>query len=422
MPNDLTLTTRGLPTPGGPTCVDRTFRWIFAGNGLTIPRHQSGQSEYSADDHEQSRWLDEHGEAWLREVWCCDWEWTTPGARDDFMAILAPLDPLHDAVAQALRELDAANAAGRAQAATALRALSRPNLAAAVPAIQRLLRDADPELRAHAAALLYQWHQRTGSTRLASLFRADDPVVRKQALLQAQCDFYLDPHARDQLPFIFEGMKDGDPAVRHQALQAVEAAAIKGAVTGRRVLELRAELGPLVDSDGLDRSDTLSRVADSRTRSPSGPAMEAFYAALCAVERLRAQVEAPDRDSHMPADSEASAQLAAEAERARALWQRLPLDAPDEVRLYDTRIDVLLGAAPSAQPLDDDLLGRIMWTRSSQREFDAAMIYWVHQHTAPRGLPAEFLRSAATATAVVPRAAARVHEDDDDTFERGPFV
>lgn len=419
MPNDLTLTTRGLPTPSSATLVDRTFHWIFERDALTIPKYQCGQSEFSAKDAEQGHWLAAHGAVWLREVWYCAWEWTTPGARDDFMAILAPLDPLSDAVTRAMLELDGMDAAGRAQAARALRALTQPNLAAAVPAIQRMMRNADPELRAHAAALLYQWHQRTESTRLASLFRDDDPVVRKAALLQAQCDFYLDPSARDQLPFILEAMTDGDLAVRHQALQAVEAAAIKGQITSRRVLELRAELGPLVDSDGLDRSDTLSKVADTRgPRTPSTPAMEAFYEALCAVERLRAQGEASGGPGRTPADSEAS-ELAIATEQARALWERLPQDAPDEVRLYDTRIDILLGAQPSVQPPEADLMRRIMSSRSPQRELDAAAIYWVHQHTAPRGLPAESVRPAASVPP--PRAAERSSEDDND-FERGPFV
>lgn len=420
MPNDLTLTTRGLPTPSGATLVDRTFHWIFERDALTIPKYQCGQSEFSAKDAEQGRWLAAHGTMWLREVWYCAWEWTTPGARDDFMAILAPLDPLSDAVTRAMLELDGADAAGRAQAARALRALTQPNLAAAVPAIQRMMRDADPELRTHAAALLYQWHQRTESTRLASLFRYEDPVVRKAALLQAQCDFYLDPSARDQLPFILEAMTDGDCAVRHQALQAVEAAAIKGQITSRRMLELRAELGPLVDSDGLDRSDTLSKVADIRgPRTPSAPAMEAFYAALCAVERLRAQVEAAGGDRQKPAHSEACAQLAIATEQARALWERLPQDAPDEVRLYDTRIDILLGAQPSVQTPEADLMRRIVSSRSPQRELDAAASYWVYQHTAPRGLPAESVRPAAS---VPPPRAAERSSEDDDTFERGPFV
>ncbi len=425
MPNDLTLTTRGLPTPGGATWMDRTFHWIFAGDTLTIPKYQSGQSEFSAEDPEQGRWLDAHGAVWLRGVWYCVWEWITPGARDDFMAILAPLDPLSDEVARAMLELDEADSAGRSQAARALLKLTRPNLAAAVPAIEATMRDADPELRALAAALLFQWHQRTESTRLPSLFRDDDPVVRKAALLQAQCDFYLDPHARDQLSFILEGMTDGDPAVRHQALQAVEAAAIKGLVTSRRVLELRAELGPLVDGEGLDRSDTLSKVADSRgPRTPSAPAMEAFYAALCEVELLRAQVEAPGSESQAPAESGACAQRATATDLARALWERLPLDAPYEIRLYDTRIDILMGAEPSVQPPPDaSLVHRIAMSRSPQREFDTAAIYWVHQNTAPRGLPADFVRRAARA----PRAAERSSvvadaDEDDDTFERGPFV
>lgn len=417
MPTDVTLTTRGLPTPGGATLVDRTFQWLFERDTLTIPKHQSGQSEFSADDDEQGRWLDEHGGVWMRGVWYCVWEWITPGARDDFMAILAPLDPLSAAVTRAMHELDGADAAGRARAAAALRALTRPNLATALPALQRIMRDADPELRAHAAALLYQWYQRTAATRLASLFHDHDPVVRAAALLQAQCDCYLDPHARDQVPFILEAMRDGDQAVRHQALQAVEAAAIKGLITGRRMLELRAELGPLVGSDGLDRSDTLTKVADSRTRSPSTPAMEAFYAALCAVERLRAQIEASVDDRQSNA---VCAHVATATDQARALWERLPLDAPDEVRLYDTRIDILMGAEPSVQPPEADLVHRIATTRSAQREFDAAAIYWVHQHTAPRGLPAAWAHPAAASPSPPP--AVQRDVEDDDPFERGPFV
>lgn len=394
MPNDLTLITRGLPTSGGPTRVDRTFQWIFAGDTLTIPKFQCGQTDFCARDPEQAAWLAACGEAWLHEVWDCVWAWNTPGARDDFMAILAPLDPSHAEVARAMAGLGGASAAERVQAARALLALTRPNLAAAVPTFERLLRDADPELRALAAALLYQWHQRTDSARLPRLFRAGDPVVRAAALLQAQCDCYLESSARERLPFILEGMADGEPTVRHQALQAMEAAALKGLVTGRRVLELRAELGPLVGSDGLDRSDTLSKVADSRgPRSPSAPAMEAFYAALCAVELLRGQVggaPGPGREG-----SEAGARLASASERACALWERLSLDAPDEVRLHDTRIDILQSAESSAQPPDADFIRRIAASRSPRREFDAAAIYWVYQHTAPRGLPAELVGRAA---------------------------
>lgn len=412
MPNDLTLATRGLPAPGGASLTDRTFQWFFERNSLTIPRYQCGQTEFCATDGEQARWLDAHGSQWLHEVWHCTWEWNTPGARDDFMAVLAPLDPLHDEVNSALRELGTTNTADRAQAARALLALPAPNLAAALPALARVLRDADPELRGLAAALLYQWHQRTDTARLPTLFRDDDPVVRAAALLQAQCDFYLDPRAREQLPLILERMADGDPAVRHQALQAVEAAAIKGAITCRRVLELRGEFGPLVDADGVDRSDTLARVADSRgPRTPSAPAMEAFYAALCEVELLRG--ERPGGD----------AELRAASDRAHALWQQFLLDAPDEVRLHDTRINILQSADASAQPPDADLLRRVTHTRSPRREFDAAAIYWVHQHTAPRGLPADFVRqSRMQARAVDPRASTRYpreHDPDDDL--PGPF-
>lgn len=414
VPNDLTLVTHGLPTPGGATFPERTFQWFFERNTLTIPKYQCGQTEFCANDHEQARWLDEHGSRWLHEVWHCTWEWNTSGARDDFMAALAPLDPLHAEVASALRELDAANATDRARAARALLALPGPNLAAALPALEQVLRAGDPELRGLTAALLYQWRQRTDATRLSALFRDDDPVVRAAALLQAQCDFYLDPRAREQVPLILERMADGDPAVRHQALQAVEAAAIKGAITCRRVLELRAEFGPLVDSDGVDRSDTLAKVADSRgPRTPSAPAMEAFYAALCELELL---LHPPDGDGPGPPPAEARAQLAVAEDRARARWQRLLQDAPEEVRLHDTRINILQSADASAQPPDAALLRRITNTRSPRREFDAAAIYWVHQHTAPRGLPADSVRRSR----MEPRAATpREHDPDDDL--PGPF-
>jgi hypothetical protein len=418
MATDLTLTTRGLPTPGGATHLDRTFEWIFADNALTIPKYQSGQSEYSANDPEQGRWLDEHGAPWLRGVWYCFWEWTTPAARDDFMASLAPLDPLADEVARAMPAVDAADTAGRAEATRALLKLTRPNLAAAVPAFKRMLRDADPELRGLAAALLYQWHQRTDTTRMASLFHDADPVIRTAALLQAQCDFHLDPYPRIALPFVLEGLKDRDPTVRHQALQALEAAAIQRQITGRRLLELRAELGPLVDIDGVDRSDTLSKVADTRgPHTPSAPAMEAFYAALCEVEWLRVQLAAPASDA-----SDVRTRLANQTDRAHALWQRLPLDAPEEVRLYDTRIDILRGAEPSVRPTDADLMRRIWSSRSPQRTFDAATIFWVHQHTAPRGLPVDIVRGRPITAPPADPPYRAVEPDDDDTFNRGPFV
>jgi hypothetical protein len=137
MPNDLTLTTRGLPAPGGPTRVDRTFQWLFVGDTLTIPKHQCGQTDFCADDSEQHTWLEQHGAAWMHAVWDCVWQWNTPAARDDFMAALAPLDPSHDKVAPALRKLDRPGATGKARAARALLALDRPNLAAAVPALER---------------------------------------------------------------------------------------------------------------------------------------------------------------------------------------------------------------------------------------------------------------------------------------------
>lgn len=404
MPNDLTLTTRGLPTPGGPTWVGRTFQWIFAGDTLTIPKYQCGQTDFCAQDSEQGSWLDGRGAAWLHGVWHCVWEWNTPGARDEFMAILAPLDPSHDEVARAMRTLDGANAADRAQAARTLLALSQPNLAAALPAIEQVLRDPDPELRGLAAALIYRWHRRVESTRLAPLFRDDDPVVRRAALLQAQREFNVDPYARERLPLVLEGMTDGESAVRHQALQALEAAALKGLVTSRRVLELRADVGPLLDGNGHDRSDALAKLADSRgPRTPSAPAMAAFYAALCEVERLRAKVE------RRPGDDR---ELRLATDRTRERWERLPLDAPDEVRLYDTRVDVLLSAGSSARP-NADLARRIARSRSPRRELDAAAIYWVHQHTAPKGLPADLVPLA---TDSAQREAGDLDADDPDEW------
>ncbi len=106
----------------------------------------------------------------------------------------------------------------------------------------------------------------------------------------------------------------------------------------------------------------------------------------------------------------------APTELARTLWERLPLDAPDEVRLHDTRIDLLLGAEPSARP-DAELMRRIGASRSPRRELDAAAVYWLHQHTAPRGLPAHLVPRPIAA-----QAPAQDPDDDDDTFERGPFV
>lgn len=406
MPNDLTLTTRGLPAPGSATCVDRTFEWFFAGDTLTIPKSQCGQTDFIARDSAQAAWLAERGPEWLHGVWDCVWAWNTPGARDDFMAVLAPLDPQGDKVTRALRKLDRPNAAGRVKAATTLLALDRPNLAAAVPALERTLRDADPELRALATALLHGWHRRTDPARLASLFRDDDPVVREAALQQAQLECQRDPSAGDRLPFILERMADGDPSVRHQALEALQAAVVKGLVTSRRVLQLRADLGPLVDGDGVDRSDMLCRLADSRgPRAPSAPAMQAFHAALCEVELLRAQVDK-------------AAERARATERARTLWDRLLLDAPEEVRLHDARVDVLLRAGPSSCPQDADLVRRIVNSRSPRRELDAAAIDWLYQHTAPRGFPADSVRREPTKAQVAEKVEDAAMDENMRSFLR----
>lgn len=403
MPNDITLATCGLPTPGGPTLVDRTFQWMFVGDTLTIPKHQCGQTEFCADDSEQHAWLERHGAAWMHAVWDCVWEWNNPAARDDFMAALAPLDPSRDEVAKALRKLDRPGATHRARAAKALLALDQPNLAAAVPALERSLRDADPELRALAAALLYRWHRRSEPARLAQLFRDEHPEVRTAALLQAESECRGDPHARDRLAYVLERVTDGDAAVRHQALQTLEAAANALLITGRRILELRADAGPLVGADGVDRSDALCRIADRGPSAPSHPAMKAFYAALCAAELRRAK----------------SAAVFAEAsDRARALWDRLPLDAPEEVRLHDTRIDVLLGDGSAARRHGAEFTRRIARSRSPRREFEVTVVYWVLQHTAPTGLPAEMVcRGPAEPVpneAKPARAAAGEPEDDID--------
>lgn len=375
MPSDVTLTTRGLPTPGGPTWADRTFQWMFVGDTLTIPKYQCGQTEFCANDSEQHAWLERHGAAWMHAVWHCVWEWNNPAARYDFMAALAPLDPSHDKVAPALRKLDKPGAKDRARAAKTLLALDQPNLAAAVPTLERMLRDADPELRALAATLLYRWHRRTEPSRLASLFRDEHPAVRTAALLQAESECRGDPHARERLPFVLERVTDGDAAVRLQALLTLEAAANAHLITGRQILQLRADTGPLVGADGVDRSDTLCRIADRGPSAPSHPAMKAFYAALCAAELRRAN----------PAD------FAEATDRARALWDRLPLDAPEEVRLHDTRIDVLLGDGSAARRHGADFTRRIASSRSPRREFEVTIVYWVFQHTAPKGLPAELV-------------------------------
>lgn len=376
MPNDVTLTTRGLPTPGGPTAVDRTFQWMFVGDTLTIPKYQCGQTEFCANDSEQHAWLERHGAAWMHAVWHCVWEWNTPAARHDFMAALAPLDPSHDAVASALRKLGAPKPTSKARAAKALLALDQHNLAAAVPTLERMLRDADPEQRALTATLLYRWHRRTDPARLAPLFRDEHPAVRTAALLQVQSDCRADPHARDLLPFVLERVTDSDAAVRQQALQTLEAAANAHLITGRQILQLRADTGPLVGADGEDRCDALCRIADRGPSAPSHPAMRAFYAALCAAELQRAK----------------SAEVFAEAaERARVLWDRLLLDAPEEVRLHDTRIDVLLGDGSAARRHGADFTRRIARSRSPRREFEVTIVYWVLQHTAPKGLPAELV-------------------------------
>ncbi len=400
MPTDLTLTTCGLPTPGGPTCRERTFEWFFVGATLTIPKYQCGQTDFCARDHEQRAWLDAHGAQWIHGVWDCVWEWNTPTARDEFMAALAPLDPLADAVARAVGKLARPKGVGRAKAARALLALDRPNLAAAVPTLERVMRAADPELRVLAAALLYQWHRRTEAARLPALFRDEDPVVREAVLQQFDAG---DPTAKDRMPYVLERVADDVQAVRHQALRTLEAAAIRGLITGRRVLELRADLGPLADADGLDRTDALATAADKITRSPSAPTMEAFYAALCAVESLRTR-KAPGSD----------AEVADAVARACGLWDRLLLDAPEEVRLYNTRIDVVLGDRASMRPQDAELVRRIERSRSPRRAFDAAAIFWVFQHTAPRGLPAELVgREAAKVRADESRGGASEHDDEN---------
>lgn len=375
MPNDLTLTTRGLPAPGGPSWADRTFQWLFVGDTLTIPKYQCGQTDFCANDSEQHAWLERHGAAWMHAVWHCVWEWNNPAARDDFMAALAPLDPSHDKLASALRKLGGPRATDRARAAKALLALDQPNLAAAVPALERTLRDEHPERRALAATLLYRWHRRTEPARLASLFRDRHPAVRTAALQQAESECRGDPHARERLPFVLERVTDSDAAVRQQALQTLEAAADALLITGRRILLLRADVGPLVGADGVDRSDALCRIADRGPSAPSHPAMKAFYRALCAAELRRAN----------PAD------FAEAADRARALWDRLPLDAPEEVRLHDTRIDVLLGDGSAARRHGADFTRRIELSRSPRREFEVTIVYWVLQHTAPKGLPAEMV-------------------------------
>lgn len=405
MPRDLTLTTRGLPTPGGPTCTDRTFQWLFVDNTLTIPKYQCGQSEFCADDHEQDAWLGRHAAAWMRAVWCCVWEWNTPTARDEFLAALAPLDPQADAVARALRKLGRATTPGRREAAESLLELAAPNLAAAVPALTRAQRSPDPGLRALATALLYRWHHRCDPARIAPLFRDDDPIVRTAALREFQRDYpwQEESFVRAQLPFVLERLTDRDPAVRDQALHAVEVAASRRLVPGRRVLELRAELGPLVDSDGVDRTDALGQLADRHgPRTTWPPAMEAFYAALCAAELLRVELlHAPGR----PRDP-----LVAATDRARALWQHLPRDAPDEVRLHDTRLDILQSLDPSTRPADPAFARAVEASRSPRREFDALAIYWIYQHTPPRGLPAEYMRPA---PAPVERAPLPVKDDDE---------
>lgn len=402
MPNDLTLTTRGLPAPGGPTWPGRTFQWMFVGESLTIPKHQCGPNEFCANDPEQHAWLERRGAAWMHPVWHCIWEWNTPAARDAFMAALAPLDPSHDAVASALRKLGRARTAGEIGAMKALLALDQPNLAAAAPVLERSLRDPDPELRALAATLLYRWHLRTEPARLSSLFRDDHPVVRTAALLQVQFDGRGDPYARDLVECVLERVTDSDAAVRHQALRTLEAAAKAHQITGRRILQLRADAGPLLGADCVDRSDALCRLADRGPRAPSHPAMTEFYAALCAAELRRAQLE--------PSDPH--------ADRARALWDRLLLDAPEEVRLYDTRIDVLLGDDSSVRPPGADITRRIESSRSPGRELDVAAVYWVFQHTAPRGLPAEMVCHESAAPRTPPAAPVR-HEPRPTRADEG---
>lgn len=126
---------------------------------------------------------------------------------------------------------------------------------------------------------------------------------------------------RERLPFVLERVTDGDAAVRHQALLTLEAAANAHLITGRQILQLRANTGALVGADGVDPGDTLCRIADRGPSAPSHPAMKAFYAALCAAGAAAGK----------PAD------FVEATDRARALWDRLPLDAPEEVRLHDAR-------------------------------------------------------------------------------------
>ena len=290
MLDDVTLVTRGLPAPDVPTCAQRTFEWYFKGDSLTIPKRQCGINEFIAEDHDQAQWLEAHGKAWMREVWYCTWEWNTPAMRAAFMAVLASVDPSRAEVEAALAWLGGADANGRAQAAKELLAMHPPNLAAAVPALERLQGGADGELRGLATRLLYDWYRRVDDSRLAALFRDDDPAVRLAALRQAPSEFSVSYYGSRRIPFVLERVMDADPGVRDAALAAIEAAAQGRLISGWRVFELRAEVGPLIDGVGVDRSEALIEIAD--VRGPNVPlegAMAAFYDALSVWELLRVE-------------------------------------------------------------------------------------------------------------------------------------
>jgi len=79
---DFSITTRGLPAQAKGADPDRNytfqFTWHYRQPGwvLTIPRHQTGQSEFSANHAEQETWLTAlcARKPWLSEVWFVTWQ------------------------------------------------------------------------------------------------------------------------------------------------------------------------------------------------------------------------------------------------------------------------------------------------------------------------------------------------------------
>lgn len=92
---DFHIATRGLPAPSAPADPARgyTFHlsWTPSQPGwvLTIPRHQTGQSEFTADDRDQEAWVTAlcARARWIEEVWYVTW------LLDDWRRLAGILEP-----------------------------------------------------------------------------------------------------------------------------------------------------------------------------------------------------------------------------------------------------------------------------------------------------------------------------------------